>query len=292
LTSTIQSARAPRCRRQKFLGNQRDERICSRAEEYHALIRLGAKLEFNSVSVIVPAYNEETRIQPTLERLVAYLERNFLQYEIIVIDDGSTDSTANRVQKMAAANPHVVLRSLPLNRGKGRAVREGMNMARGDAVLFTDADLSTPVEEIALAMAELKRDFAVIIASRRHPNSVIVRRQNWAREVIGRLFNRVVRALFSLPFKDTQCGFKCFTETAAKEIFARATIDTFSFDVEILMIAMGLGYPIKEIPVCWTNAPGSKVRPLRNTATIVYELFLLYRNPSIRSGFAGISDQY
>jgi dolichyl-phosphate beta-glucosyltransferase len=247
----------------------------------------GAKLEFNSLSIIVPAYNEESRIQPTLEKLVTHLERKLLQYQIIVIDDGSTDSTAVKVRGVAAENPHILLRLLAKNRGKGFAVREGMTTATGDAVLFTDADLSTPVEAIDRAIAELKRGFAVVIASRRHPDSVIARRQSWAREVIGRLFNRVVRVLFSLPFKDTQCGFKCFTGPAAKGIFARATIDTFSFDVEVLMIAMSLGYSIKEIPVCWTNAPGSKVRPLRDTAAIVRELFTLWRKPWMAPGMSG-----
>lgn len=243
-------------------------------------------MKSNSVSVVVPAYNEGARIELTLEKLVAHLERNFPQYEVIVIDDGSTDSTAEKVRKLAVTNSRIVLRSLPLNRGKGFAVRAGMTMAKGDAILFTDADLSTPVEEIDLALAELTRGFAVVIASRRHPNSIIARRQSCAREAIGRGFNGLIRALFSLPFKDTQCGFKCFTQAAAREIFARATIDTFSFDVEILIIAMGLGYAIKEIPVHWTNAPGSKVRPLNDAVTIASELLALYRNPSIQSAIA------
>ncbi len=243
-------------------------------------------MKLNSLSVIVPAYNEAARIQPTLDKLAAHLERNFPEHEIIVVDDGSTDATAEKVRKMAVANSRIVLRSFPLNHGKGFAVREGPLMAKGDAVLFTDADLSTPAEEIDLALAELKRGFAVVIASRRHPNSIIARRQSWTREAIGRGFNKLVRALFSLPFKDTQCGFKCFTRAAAKEIFARATIDTFSFDVEILMIAMGLGYAIKEIPVRWTNAPGSKVRPVSSAVTIVRELLTLYRKASMQSATA------
>ena len=235
-------------------------------------------MEFKSLSIIVPAYNEDTRIGLTLKTLAAHLERHFPAFEIIVIDDGSTDSTAEKVRQAAAANNRVALHSLPRNRGKGFAVRTGMMLAQGDAVLFTDADLSTPVEEIDLALAELKQGFAVVIASRRHPDSIIARRQSWARELIGRGFNKIIRALFSLPFKDTQCGFKCFTKAAAKAVFARATIDTFSFDVEVLMIATALGYSIKEIPVHWTNAPGSKVRPLRDAATIFRELFALYRN--------------
>jgi dolichyl-phosphate beta-glucosyltransferase len=235
-------------------------------------------LEFKSLSVIVPAYNEEARIQGTLAKLAAYLEKNFPVFEIIVIDDGSTDATPEKVRQAAAENGRVVLHSLPGNRGKGFAVRTGMMLAKGDAVLFTDADLSTPVEEIAMALTELRRGFPVVIASRRHPQSIIARHQSWARELIGRGFNKLIRAFFSLPFRDTQCGFKCFTGAAAKAIFARATIDTFSFDVEVLMIATALGYSIKEIPVHWTNASGSKVRPLRDTATISRELVNLYRN--------------
>jgi dolichyl-phosphate beta-glucosyltransferase len=237
-------------------------------------------LEFKSLSVIVPAYNEEARIQLTLEKLGAHLERNFPASEIVVIDDGSTDSTAEKVRQAAAVNQRIVLHSLPKNRGKGFAVRAGMMLAKADAVLFTDADLSTPVAEIDLALAELTRGFPVVIASRRHPDSIIARPQSWLREGIGRGFNRLVRALFPIPFRDTQCGFKCFTQAAAKAIFSRATVDTFSFDVEILIIATALGYSIKEIPVRWTNAPGSKVRPLRDAATILRELLTLYCNSS------------
>lgn len=235
-------------------------------------------MEFKSLSVVVPAYNEEVRIEKSLEKLAAYLQANFPAFEIIVIDDGSTDSTAKKVQQAAAADNRVVLHSLPSNRGKGFAVRTGMLMAQGDAVLFTDADLSTPVEEIDLALKELERGYPVVIASRRHPESVIERRQSWAREAIGRAFNKLIRLVLSLPFKDTQCGFKCFSAAAAKAIFTRASIDTFSFDVEIMMIAMALGYPIKEIPVHWSNAPGSKVRPLHDAAPICRELWTLHRN--------------
>lgn len=237
-------------------------------------------MEFKSLSVVVPAYNEEKRIESTLQQLVSHLQNHFPAFEIIVVDDGSTDATAEKVRQAATANHRIVLHRLPENRGKGFAVRAGMLLASGDAVLFTDADLSTPVEEIDMALAELRQGFPVVIASRRHPQSVIARRQSWPRELLGRAFNKVIRLVLSLPFKDTQCGFKCFTGAAAKAIFARATIDTFSFDVEVLMIAMALGFSIKEIPVRWTDAPGSKVRPWRDAAIIFYELIIVRRNSS------------
>ena len=230
--------------------------------------------------MVVPAYNEEARIGSTLEKLVVYLKPKFPAFEIIVVDDGSTDATPERVRQAAIGREHIVLHRLSANRGKGFAVRAGMMLANGDAVLFTDADLSTPVEEIDMALGELRRGSPVVIASRRHPQSIIARRQSWPRELIGRAFNMVIRLMLSLPFKDTQCGFKCFTGAAAKAIFTRASIDTFSFDVEVLIIAMALGYTIKEIPVRWTNAPGSKVRPLRDAATIFRELIILRRSSS------------
>ena len=234
-------------------------------------------MDFQSVSVVIPAYNEGGRIEKSLRELARYLELNFPRFEIIVIDDGSGDDTAEKIKRLAETNRQIVLHSYFPNRGKGFAVRQGVLRAANDAVLFTDADLSTPVEEIKIALAELARGFAVVIASRRHPESVIVHRQNLAREFIGRTFNALVRRMIGLPYRDTQCGFKCFTRSAAREIFSRARIDRFSFDVEILLIARALGYAIKEIPVRWTNAPGSKVRPLRDLGTILRELMHLYR---------------
>jgi dolichyl-phosphate beta-glucosyltransferase len=234
-------------------------------------------LDFQSVSVVIPAYNEGERIGITLGKLVNNLEKNFPHFEIIVVDDGSSDDTAEKVKRVAATNRQIALISYSPNRGKGFAVRRGMLRAANDAVLFTDADLSTPVEEIAVALAELARGFSVVIASRRHPESVIALRQSWVRELIGRTFNTLVRLMIGLPYKDTQCGFKCFTRNAAKEIFSRTRINTFSFDVEALLIAGAMGHAIKEIPVRWTNGVGSKVRPLRDGLKILGELLTLYR---------------
>jgi dolichyl-phosphate beta-glucosyltransferase len=234
-------------------------------------------LDFRSVSVVIPAYNEGERVELSLYEITRYLEPKFPRFEIIVVDDGSGDDTVAKVKRVAETNPHIVLMSHSPNRGKGFAVRQGMLRAASDAVLFTDADLSTPVQEIEIALRELARGFPVVIASRRHPDSSIASRQSRVREIIGRIFNALVRLMIGLPYKDTQCGFKCFTRSAAKEVFGRARIDTFSFDVEVLLIAKMLGYAIKEIPVRWTNAPGSKVRPLRDALTILSELLILYR---------------
>ncbi len=234
-------------------------------------------LDFQSVSVVIPAYNEGERIELTLNKLSQYLEKKNSRFEIIVIDDGSSDDTAEKVRRVGETDRRIALISYAPNRGKGFAVRQGMLRAANDAVLFTDADLSTPVEEIEIAVAELTRGFPVVIASRRHPESVIARRQSWVRELIGRTFNALVRLLIGLPYGDTQCGFKCFTQTAAKEIFSRTRIDRFSFDVEVLLSARARGYAVKEIPVRWTNAPGSKVRPLRDALKILRELWLLRR---------------
>ena len=235
-------------------------------------------MDHPSVSVVIPAYNEGERIERTLTKLSQYLEKKFPRFEIIVVDDGSRDDTAEKIKRLAETNRQIMIHSHFPNRGKGFAVRQGMLRAANDAVLFTDADLSTPVEEIEIAVAELARGFPVVIASRRHAESVIARRQSVARELIGRTFNALIRLMIGLPYKDTQCGFKCFTRTAAREIFSRTRIDRFSFDVEVLLIARAMGYAVKEIPVRWTNAPGSKVRPLRDALKILRELWLLRRS--------------
>jgi len=234
------------------------------------------KAEF--LSVIIPAYKEAPRIERTLEQLAAYLCAKFSEFEVIVVDDGSTDETARRVAAAEQKEPRIRLVSLTANRGKGFAVRQGMAAAKGDVVCFMDADLSTPVEEIEQGTNALQERFPVVIASRQHRDSAISLRQGRLRENIGKSFNRFVRALLALPFEDTQCGFKCFTRRAARAIFARARIDGFAFDVELLVIARRLGYRVTEIPVNWRNAPDSKVRPARDLPRVVRDLLKIYAN--------------
>jgi dolichyl-phosphate beta-glucosyltransferase len=228
--------------------------------------------------VIIPTYNEGGRIQSNLEKVVDYLSPISSQSEVIVVDDGSTDDTLKQVALAAHQDPRIRLLPFSTNRGKGFVVRQGVLEARGDAVLFTDADLSTPVEEIEKGLAGLEEGYPVVIASRRHPDSVIALPQNRARDAIGRLFNLVVRTLLSLRLRDTQCGFKCFSREAARKIFSLARIDGYAFDVEIIIIARRLGYRIKEIPVCWSNSADSKVRPLCDLSRVTRDLLKIYRN--------------
>jgi dolichyl-phosphate beta-glucosyltransferase len=230
------------------------------------------------VSVVIPTYNEGGRIRSNLEKVVEYLSMRFSRHEIIVVDDGSRDDTVKQVTEIAREEPTVRLISFPSNRGKGFVVIQGALEARGDAVLFTDADLSTPVETIESGLKGLDDGYPVVIASRRHAESVIVLRQSWAREFIGRVFNLVVRRLLSLRFQDTQCGFKCFSREAAREIFSLARVDGYAFDVEIIIIARRLGYRIKEIPVRWSDSADSKVRPLGDLSRVTRDLLKIYRN--------------
>jgi len=230
------------------------------------------------ISVVVPAYNEGSCIQSNLDRIVQYLDARFSRFEIIVVNDGSTDETQSRVVQAANKDCRVKVLSFSANRGKGAAVREGITKAKGDVILFTDADLSTPLAEIETALGKLAKGYPVVIGSRQHPGSKILVHQGWFRERFGVIFNLFVRFLLPLPFKDTQCGFKCFTQKAGKEIFAMTEIDGLTFDVEVLLIAQRLHYPVKEIPICWTNSATSKVRVMQNLLGVVSELLTIYWN--------------
>jgi dolichyl-phosphate beta-glucosyltransferase len=205
------------------------------------------------LSVVIPAYNEAERLPRSLARIVEFLRGWGGSYEVVVVDDGSTDGTAARVAESALVIRH------DENRGKGHAVRTGMLRARGRRRLMTDADLSTPIEELPRLMARMDEGFGVVIASRAMEASRIEVRQPWYREGMGRLFNVFVR-LIALPgLKDTQCGFKLFTAEAAAEAFGPARLDGFSFDVETLFIAKKRGHRIAEVPVVWRNDAATRV---------------------------------
>jgi len=210
-----------------------------------------------SLSIVIPAYNEEKRLPGTLDRVLAWLDRRALGFsELIVVDDGSRDNTAG----VAESRPPVRVLRNPGNRGKGYAVRHGMLDARGDWVLYSDADLSTPIEEAdRLYDAAMKSGAAIAIGSRAVDRSLVTVHQSSFREYSGRAFNLVMRTITGLPFSDTQCGFKLYRRDAAQKVFSRQKLDGFSFDVEDLYLAKKAGVKAIEVPVHWANVEGTKV---------------------------------
>ena len=212
-----------------------------------------------ALTLVVPAYNEEKRLPVSLARISEWILSRTpqLSVEVLVVDDGSSDRTAAVAEKTAAGLglDFRVLR-LPRNRGKGAAVREGVLAAAGEQVLVTDADLSTPIEEVDKLLAA---GAPVAIGSRAVDETLVKQRQSLFRVASGKLFNLLVRLLAVSGIHDTQCGFKLFRADAAREVFSRATVDRFAFDVEALLLARRLGYPIAEVPVLWFNSPDTRV---------------------------------
>ena len=218
------------------------------------------------VSVVIPAYNEQERLPASLDKVAAFLNEQVEgSSEILVVDDGSTDGTFESARRAGAALENENLRVTVLdngrNRGKGYSVRNGVSQSRYPWVLFTDADLSAPIEELPkLFTAVQEQDCDVAIGSRAVDRSLIGVHQSPFREAMGRVFNLAVRVGAGLPFKDTQCGFKLFSEKAARDIFSRQLLEGFGFDVEVLYLAKKLGYPATEVPVRWDHCEGTKVR--------------------------------
>lgn len=216
----------------------------------------------DSLSIVIPAYNEENRLPQTLRGVLDWLARgNFSFLEVIVVDDGSRDGTARVAEEFAQQNKCLRLARNPGNRGKGYAVRHGMLEAKGEWILYTDADLSSPIGEIEkLCRTAREQNAAVAIGSRAVDRSLVEVHQPALRELSGRCFNLVMRMVTGLPFRDTQCGFKLYRADAARQIFSRQKQDGFSFDVEDLLIARKLGVRTVEVPVRWANVEGTKVR--------------------------------
>lgn len=221
----------------------------------------------NSISIVIPAFNEETRLPDTLRAVFTYLSERGPDFaEVIVVDDGSDDRTCAIVEQLVPLYGGLRLVKNPGNRGKGYSVRHGVMEARGEWVLFTDADLSAPIGELdKLFEAARSAGAAVAIGSRALDRSLIEVHQSAFRENAGRLFNLLVRWITGLGFRDTQCGFKLFEAGAAREIFRRQRLERFGFDVEVLFIARLLGYKSVEVPVRWSHSEGTKVRMLRDS---------------------------
>ncbi len=214
-----------------------------------------------SISIVVPAYNEQSRLPETIRRIQEYLTKSaWTFWEIVIVDDGSTDGTLDAVSALTEGRSNIRILRNPGNRGKGYSVRHGMTEARGEWRLFTDADLSAPIEELDKLWEATVRDGShIAIGSRAVDRSLIGVHQPGMREAAGKIFNAVMRAVTGLRIADTQCGFKLFHGSAALAIFPRQTQERFGFDVEILFIAKKLGFRVSEVPVRWNHVDGSKV---------------------------------
>ena len=225
------------------------------------------------LSVIVPAYNEAKRIAPSLEKIVAYLRAQPHSWELIVVDDGSRDETVEVVNKFTGGIPEAKLIGYQPNRGKGFAVRTGVLASKGVWVVFLDADLSTPPDEIEKALLYLRDGYDMVIGSRALPDSQIERRPPLYRRFATAIFDLVKHILVGLwQFSDTQCGFKAYRRNAVRPLYEQAVIDRFMFDVEILYLAERKRLKVHEMPVRWADASGSKVRFLEGVYNMVKDL--------------------
>lgn len=228
-------------------------------------------------SVIIPAYNEEERLQAPLLETLDYLRAESESFEIVVVDDGSSDGTAELVNRLGRRHSELRLIRLPTNRGKGYAVRTGVVNSYGDYVLFADADGSTPIRELSALRKELEDGADVAIGSRAMPDGDGSGRidAKLHRKIIGRLFHACVALLTVGDFHDTQCGFKLFRGDVARELFSRLEMDGFSFDVELLSMARYCGYRVHEVPVEWTHVDGSRVNLLSDSLRMLRDLTVI-----------------
>jgi len=236
------------------------------------------------VSVIIPAYNEEARLPKTLLSVRDYFEARGCSYEVLVVDDGSTDDTSKVVQQFEKLTPNVKLLTYPTNRGKGYAVRYGMLNACGRRLLFNDADGATPIEEIERLERALDAGAHIAIGSRAMFSKDTSIQTVWYRKIMGRTFNALVNMLILPGIADTQCGFKLFVREAAELLFSRQRAERFSFDVELLYLARRAGFSISEVPINWTNVPGSKVNLVRDSL-LMFRDILKFRLCDLFGGY-------
>lgn len=228
------------------------------------------------LSIVIPALNEELRLPDTLHRMLDFLSQQPYDAEVLVVDNGSTDRTAALAEEVATRHPQVRVLQDP-RRGKGLAVRLGMLAARGEYRFMCDADLSVPIEELARFLPPAAPAAEIVIASREAPGAIRHGEPAY-RHWIGRAFNLLVRLLAVPRFHDTQCGFKCFAAAAAEDLFRVQRLDGWTFDVEVLFIALRRGYRVAEIPIPSYFKPGSRVNPLRDSAVMLTDLFRIRAN--------------
>jgi len=242
-------------------------------------------LEPFTYSIILPAYNESARIGATLDKILAYAARRSGNAEVVVVNDGSTDGTAELVREYARKHSGLLLLENPGNRGKGYSVRNGMLHARGDVLLFSDADLSSPIEEADKLFASINNGADVAIGSRWLDSALQTKKQPLYRQLFGRIFNLALRLILNLQFKDTQCGFKAFTRRSAQAIFPMQRIERWGFDPEILYLAKKFGFSVTEVPVAWSHREGTRINPLRDGIRMFGEL-LRIRWYSLRGNYS------
>ena len=230
-------------------------------------------------SVIIPAYNEEHRLPETIKKISTYFVAQKLKVELIVVDDGSSDATVTKCQELAKDIDRLRVIEIKPNRGKGFAVKQGVLNAKSHHILFSDADLSTPIEEIESLRLEMDANKAdIAIGSRYLTGSRVKIRQSKFRVAIGRIGNLLIRSFVMEGIKDSQCGFKLFTAKAAKDIFSCNKIERWGFDMEVLAIAKLKDYQIVEVPVSWFNSPDSRLRPVRDAINTFVELIKIKLN--------------
>jgi glycosyltransferase involved in cell wall biosynthesis len=229
-------------------------------------------------SIVIPAYNESSRLRASLKQVLEFLARQNWDAEVVVVNDGSTDDTADIVREFATRSGAIRLVENPGNRGKGYSVRSGVLHATGDLILFADADMSSPISEATKLFAALQQGTDVAIGSRWLDPSSMTERQSIFRQFAGRMFNVFNRVVLGLHFKDTQCGMKAFTRTAALDVFPRQTIERWGFDPEILFIARKRGYRIVELPVEWAHDDRSKINPLLDGLKMCSEMLRIRWN--------------
>jgi glycosyltransferase involved in cell wall biosynthesis len=225
-----------------------------------------------SISIVIPAYNEELRLGPTLNRVSNFVRQQAWDAEVIVVDDGSRDRTADIVREYAQSDGVVRLLQNPGNRGKGYSVRNGVVNARGRIILFTDADLSSPIEEAPKLLEALENGADIAIGSRWMRSELQTKRQSLARQVLGRVFNLLLRMVLRMDFKDTQCGFKAFRRQAAKAVFPLQKIERWGFDPEILFLARRAGFKTVEVPVRWGHDNGTRINPVADGSRMVADM--------------------
>jgi len=235
-------------------------------------------VETPSYSIILPAYNEAVRIGATLDNVLAYVQKRNWNAEILVVNDGSTDNTAAVVRARTEQNPALRLVENPGNHGKGYSVRNGMLQASGDLLLFSDADLSSPITEADKLFNAIADGADVAIGSRWLDTGLQLRPQPLYRRIFGRIFNLALRLILGLQFKDTQCGFKAFTRRSAQAIFPLQQVERWGFDPELLYLADKLGFSVAEVPVAWSHRDGTRINPLVDGMRMFVEMLVIRWN--------------